>query len=118
MIFKGVFKTFSLNNEDQYNTIGLFWDEMCLKYGLENLIGLGYKWDKDIIYYSIGLKNGVIEEYNLEIELPDAGWIKVIGKTDDLKNIYDEIYKNGRLTYELETFNEDGTCEILYYRDK
>ena len=26
MIFKGITKSFSLKNEDQYNTIGAFWD--------------------------------------------------------------------------------------------
>ena len=41
MIFKGISKEFSLLNEDQYNTIGEFWDEMALLYGLENLQG----WD-------------------------------------------------------------------------
>ena len=44
MIFKGVSKVFSLLNDDQYNSIGRFWDEMALLYGLENLQGLGYKW--------------------------------------------------------------------------
>ena len=44
MIFKGVAKEFSLENDGQYQTIGDFWDEMALLYGLETLQGLGYKW--------------------------------------------------------------------------
>ena len=45
MIFIGISRDFSLKNEDQYNTIGAFWDEMSELYGLESLQGLGYKWD-------------------------------------------------------------------------
>ena len=50
MLFKGISKEFSLLNEDQYNTIGSFWDEMEALYGLENLQGLGYKWEKGVIF--------------------------------------------------------------------
>ena len=116
MIFIGVSKSFSLENEDQYNTIGAFWDEMSLIYGLENLQGLGYEWKDGKIYYAIGLKFGNIPESNFCIELPNHGWNIVDGKTDDLKNIYDEIYKKGPLKYEIETFTLDGDCQIKYYR--
>ena len=61
MFFKGISREFSLQNEDQYNTIGAFWDEMALLYGLENLQGLGYKWAGDKIFYAIGLKIGDIK---------------------------------------------------------
>ena len=116
MVFKGIAKVFSLKNEDQYNTIGKFWDDMAEVYGLESLIGLGYKWEKGEIYYAIGLKNGEIEDANLKAELPDDGWTTVHGLTDDLKKIYDEIYKDGALRLELESFTEDGRCEIKYLR--
>jgi predicted transcriptional regulator YdeE len=116
MIFKGISEVFKLTNEEQYETIGRFWDEMEQIYGLENLRGLGYKWQGDEIYYAIGLKDGEIANCNLVIDLPDDGWTTVIGETDCLKEIYDEIYKNGRLTYEIETFCEDGSCSISYYR--
>ena len=117
MIFKGISKDFNLANEDQYNTIGEFWDEMTLKYGLEQLIGLGYKWQDGKISYAIGLKHADIEGYNFELVLPDNGWQTVCGKTDDLKKIYDEIYKNGALDLELEVFFDNGDCEIRYYRN-
>ena len=117
MIFHGVTKDFDLTNEQQYNTIGQFWDEMSALYGLENLQGLGYLWKDNTISYAIGLKNGCINGSNLTIELPDDDWVTVKGKTDDLKQIYDEIYKGGRLQYEIETFDEDGNCEIRYYRN-
>ena len=113
MKFIGISRMFSLKDENQYNTIGEFWDEMSCLYGLENLQGLGYKWESGMIYYAIGLKEGVINDANFEIDLPDDGWISVNGKTDKLKEIYYEIYKNGPLKYEIETFREDGEC-LLY----
>ena len=116
MIFVGISKDFSLLNEDQYNTIGDFWDELTELYGLENLLGLGYKWANGKISYAIGLKVGDIPGYNLCIELPDEGWIDVNGKTEDLKQIYDEIYRSGPLKYEIEAFYESGECRIKYYR--
>ena len=116
MLFIGISKEFSLLNEDQYNTIGDFWDEMALIYGLENLQGLGYLWNDNKISYAIGLKVGKIKDFNLSIELPDENWTEVYGKTTNLKEIYDEIYKSGSLKYEIETFTEDGKCLIKYYR--
>ena len=116
MIFRGISKEFSLLNEDQYNTIGDFWDEISAIYGLENLQGLGYKWEGGKIFYAIGFKVGEIPEYNLCIELPDSGWTVVDGDTDALKEIYDEIYKSGPLKYEIEIFSEDGKCRIKYFR--
>ena len=116
MLFIGISKEFSLLNEDQYNTIGDFWDEMALIYGLENLHGLGYSWKDNKISYAIGLKVGKIKDFNLSIELPDENWTEVHGKTTNLKEIYDEIYKSGSLKYEIDTFTEDGKCLIKYYR--
>ena len=83
---------------------------------MENLQGLGYKWADGKIFYAIGLKVGYIEDYNLCIELPDTCWTVVTGQTADLKEIYDEIYKSGPLKYEIETFTENGECQIKYYR--
>ena len=116
MVFKGISKEFSLRNEEQYNTIGDFWDEMALRYGLENLQGLGYKWADNKIFYAIGLRVGDIKDYNVCIELPDENWAIVNGKTENLKEIYNEIYKYGSLKYEIETFDEKGNCQIKYYR--
>lgn len=116
MIFKGISREFSLQNNDQYNTIGNFWDELALLYGLENLQGLGYKWHNGMIYYAIGLKNGQIDNYNFAIDLPNDGWKVVHGETNNLQNIYNNIYKSGPLKYEIETFTESGKCTIRYYR--
>ena len=38
------------------------------------------------------------------------------GKTAELDMIYQEIYADGVLTYEIEAFTDEGECEILYYR--
>lgn len=116
MLFKGISKKFSLTNEDQYNTIGKFWDDMAVIYGLENLQGLGYLWKDNFIFYAIGLKNGVIKDYNIQLELPDDDWVEITGQTEKLKELYDEIYKKGPLMYEIETFDENGNCIIKYYR--
>ena len=116
MLFIGISKDFSLKNEDQYNTIGAFWDEMAELYGLESLLGLGYKWEDGMISYAIGLKDGAIAGANLKLELPDNGWSVVKGRTDDLKKIYDEIYRSGRLKMEIEEFTTGGDCVIRYLR--
>ena len=116
MLFKGISKVFSTENEMQYETIGAFWDGMSRKYGLENLRGLGYNWTGNSIEYVIGLKDGIIDQANCVVELPDDGWITVCGKTADLSLIYSRIYEDGSLKYEIETFTEAGDCEIRYYR--
>lgn len=116
MEFTGISRTFSTVGEQQYKTIGAFWDEMSAKYGLENLRGLGYGWTQTTIEYAIGLKEGTIGGANCVVQLPDVGWVSVRGKTADLGKIYDEIYKDGALKFEIETFNDDGSCGIMYRR--
>lgn len=116
MTFLGIAREFSLAYEEQYDTIGAFWDEMAEKYGLESLLGLGYKWENDKISYAIGLKDGIIDGCNFSIKLPESGWEIATGETEKLKEIYQEIYKSGRLKYEIEEFYEDGSCQIRYYR--
>lgn len=116
MNFKGISRVFSTENETQYNTIGVFWDELAKEYGRSNLRGLGYNWTPATIEYVIGLKEGEIPDSNCTVELPDDGWNVVTGKTNDLGKIYDEIYKDGTLMYEIEMFTDDGDCEIWYLR--
>lgn len=115
MKFVGIRKVFSTINEEQYQTIGAFWDELSKVYGRENLIGLGCNWTKDSIEYVMALKDGIIEGANYEIDLPDE-WIVVDGKTKNLGDIYNEIYKDGVLLYEIEEFDDNGNCRIRYCR--
>ena len=114
--FYGISGKFSTKNGEQYQTIGAFWDEMSAKYGRENLQGMGYLWVGDTMSYAIGLKDGRIEDYDVEIWLPEEGWKAVKGRTEELSRIYDRIYRDGSLTYEIETFTPDGDCEICFYR--
>lgn len=116
MKFIGISRTFSTINKEQYKTIGAFWDELSEKYGIENIRGLGYHWTSNSIEYVIGLKEGIIANKNVDIDLPNTGWIIVKGDTDNLSKIYEEIYKDGPLKYEIEMFNGNGTCEIWYLR--
>ena len=116
MEFVGISRTLSTVGEQQYQTIGAFWDEMSAKYGLENLRGLGYNWTETTIEYVIGLKDGTISGANCTVQLPDTDWVTVSGKTADLGKIYDEIYRDGALKFEIETFGTDGSCEIMYRR--
>ena len=118
MHFYGISRVFSTKNEEQYGTIGAFWEEMSAQYGIENLLGMGYQWTEDTISYAIGLKKGSIEDYDVEIWLPAEGWKTVKGRTEKLGQMYDSIYRDGSLTYELETFSSDGECEICFYRIK
>ena len=116
MEFVGISRTFSTVGEQQYQTIGAFWDEMSAKFGLENLRGLGYNWTSTTIEYVIGLKEGIISGADCVVQLPDTDWVTVSGKTADLGKIYDEIYRDGALKYEIETFGTDGSCVIMYRR--
>ena len=116
MLFKGIGRTFSTENDCQFETIGAFWDELAAKYGRANLQGLGFGWTEQSIEYVIGLIDGEIDGANRAVELPDTGWIAVMGKTADLGEIYERIYQEGRLKYEIERFTDSGDCEIMYYR--
>ena len=95
---------------------GLFWDELAAKYGRENLQGLGYGWKERSIEYIIGLIYGEIDGADRAVKLPDTGWVTVRGQTADLGKIYEKIYREGRLEYEIERFTDSGDCEIMYCR--
>jgi predicted transcriptional regulator YdeE len=116
MMFKGIGRTFSTENDQQYETIGAFWDELAAKYGRANLQGLGYGWTNLSIEYVIGLIDGEIDGADRTVELPDTGWVTVRGKTADLGKIYEKIYQEGRLSNEIERFTDSGDYEIMYRR--
>ena len=116
MLFRGIGRTFSTENDQQYETIGAFWDELAAKYGRVNLQGLGYGWKERSIEYVIGLIDGEIGGADRTVTLPDMGWVTVQGRTADLGKIYEKIYQEGRLEYEIERFTDSGDCEIMYCR--
>ncbi len=125
MLFRGYSRIFSTKGNNQYETIGEYWDRMSALYGREKLRGLGYHWTADTIEYVIGLKSNEVFDMNTiyqemqwkEISLPDTGWQKYRGITEKLGMLYEKIYRDGMLTYEIEEFSEDGSCEILITRD-
>lgn len=122
MIFKGINQSFSTVNEMQYENIGKFWDEMSEIYGRENLRGLGWGWKNgNSIEYCIGLKSNERIDFSkgeyMEIAIPDGGWKSYDGITDKLDVLYNEIYKDGPLTFEIEEFNENGTCRVQITRE-
>ena len=123
MLFKGYSKRFSLKNNDQYNTIGEYWDYFSDKYGLENLRGLGLNWENGSMEYIIGLKDNSFIECDIEgaiykeVFLPCFGWLVEVGKTLELEEIYNKIYEVSTLIYEIETFNLDGSCKIEFIRN-
>ena len=116
MEFKGISRTFSTVGEKQYKTIGAFWDELSGIYGRRNLRGLGYNWGDTSIEYVIGLISGDIVGQNVIVTLPDAGWKCASGRTEKLGEIYSDIYQEGSLKYEIETFDDAGNCKIWFYR--
>ena len=126
MIFRGFSRRFSTKNGEQFTTIGEYWDKMAALYGRDHLRGLGYDWTADSIAYVIGLKSN--EPFDLdgadaelcwkEVPLPDTGWVEYTGRTDSLGALYDEIYRDGALTYEIEEFAGDGSCAIRVTRDQ
>lgn len=126
MIFRGFSRRFSTKNGEQFGTIGEYWDRMAALYGRDNLRGLGYDWTADSIAYVIGLRSN--EPFDMgeadaelcwkEVPLPDTGWVEYTGRTDSLDALYDEIYRDGALTYEIEEFAGDGFCTIRVTRDQ
>lgn len=116
MFFEGIGRVFSTVNGQQYETIGAFWNELSEKYGRCRLRGLGFHWTENTIEYVIGLKEGRIAGADRAVSLPDEGWKSVRGKTAQLGQLYETIYRDGSLQYEIETFTDEGSCEILYYR--
>ncbi len=129
MIFNGISCRFSTVNSMQYEAIGEYWDFFSAIYGRDNIKGLGYNWSSDSIEYVIGLideklsfdLSKIQEKYPnaiyKKIGLPEHEWKCYRGKTEHLVQMYEQIYSEGILTYEIESFTGEGTCEILICRD-
>ena len=79
MLFKGIGRTFSTENDQQYETIGAFWDELAAKYGRENLQRLGYGWKERSIEYVIGLIDGEIGGADRTAAFAAVGFNAVLG---------------------------------------
>jgi hypothetical protein len=127
MVIRGVQVRFDCKNGEQFEAIGRFWDRMHVFCPGENLLGVGFGWKNDTLCYLIGTENGVpaaaekIKEVfpqaeAAEIILPDTGWKTYFATADTLDVLYEEIYRDGPLTYEIERFDADDNAEVLIYR--
>ena len=128
MIFKGIKIRFDCTNNQQYKTIGEFWKYMIGMYPNDTLKGVGCNWYDDCLDYIIGdfaithnYDMRIITDYYpnaeyVEINLPDEGWQIYHCELDELSNLYEEIYKDGALEYEIEEIKSDGNCVISIIR--
>ncbi len=60
-----------------------------------------YGWKERSIEYVIGLIDGEIGGADRVVKLSDTGWVTVRGQTTNLVEIYEKIYQEGRLKYEI-----------------
>jgi len=126
LTFIGIGKKFSIIGEDQYNTIGRFWDLMSDFTNKDDLIGFGCNWTKTDMEYYIGfihdidyrnilnnlnfkMKNLKIKKFNLDTK----DWILYKGKTKNINKMYDFIWTDKVVTSELEFFTNNGNCYLL-----
>ncbi|MCL2197625.1 MAG: hypothetical protein FWB80_01760 [Defluviitaleaceae bacterium] len=127
MCFKGIKIRFDCKDSEQYRNIGDFWNYMRTEYPNHSLKGVGCNWNDDSFDYIIGdfatldfcmdkIKKRYLTADYYEITLPDSGWQIYHGKTENLSELYNEIYKNGVLDYEVEEFFSNGDCKISIYR--
>jgi predicted transcriptional regulator YdeE len=128
MKFNGIQVRFNCENNEQYENIGLFWEYMTHEFKQFKLQGVGYNWYNNSFDYIIGNCNKNIDfsiakinkrfpsAKQIEINLPDEGWQIYYCKLEELGKIYDEIYKDGPLDYEIEEFDSNGNCKISILR--
>jgi len=127
MVFNGVKIRFDCTNNQQYKSIGDFWKFMTERYPNNTLKGVGCNWNNDSFDYIIGdfvalsldiakVKERFPDADYIEKALPDTGWKSYTGKTQELSKLYDEIYKDGALDYEIEEFFPNGDCKISICR--
>ena len=127
MNFNGIKIRFDCKKNEQYKTIGDFWDFMHTEYPNHSFKGVGCNWLNDSFDYIIGdfatldfgmdnIKNRYPTADYVEITLPEKGWQIYHGKFEKLSELYDEIYKSGVLDYEIEEFFPNGDCKISICR--
>lgn len=126
--FQGVLVRFDCTDGKQYKAIGEFWDFMSGLFPKEQLKGLGLNWMNDSFDYVIGDFEGrfdyslpmICQAYptseNVVVSLPDDGWITYTGKLENIARIYETIYRDGVLDYEIEAFDTEGNCRISILR--
>ncbi|HHU71637.1 MAG TPA: hypothetical protein GXZ21_06325 [Clostridiales bacterium] len=128
MQINGIKVRFDCTDNKQFDAIGEFWSFMSCLYPKEELKGLGFNWADNSFDYVIGDFEGkfdysfdiIRQTYsaaeNVVIELPNHGWKVYLGKIEDIAKIYETIYKEGVLDFEIEEFDEMGNCKISILR--
>lgn len=128
MNIKGIHVRFPCEKGEQYEAIGRFWEEMAALFPLESLKGVGYGWEAGKLDYLIGreerdfccdpafLHPRFPAARLLYIELPNEGWEVYSGRREELKELYEKIYKKGPLLYEIEEFDSLGGARIRAFR--
>jgi len=124
---------FDCAHGEQYESIGNFWDFMRKTFTTCKLEGLGFNWKDDTLEYVIGSSKDLQIETVLKekifyvtkqypkaliksIDIPNNNWKKYSDRTERLGKLYADIYKDGVLDYEIETFFDDGTCSVEIHR--
>ena len=128
MLFRGISRRFSTENSRQYSEIGAFWDDFAALYGRKNVEGLGLNWKENSLEYVLGTTGDRLvfptdhfgktydDAVYREILLPDEGWQSFEGRTAELSALYERIYRDGPLSFEIESFTEDGRCRVRIFR--
>ncbi|NLL00220.1 MAG: hypothetical protein GX271_06105 [Clostridiales bacterium] len=124
----GIQVRFDCTDNQQFSAIGEFWNFMSFIYPKEELKGLGLNWANNSFDYVIGdfekkfdysldiIRKSYPNSKKVVIELPDHGWKVYSGKIEDIAKIYETIYKDGILDYEIEEFDDVGNCKISILR--
>jgi len=132
MIYKGYKIRVRCIDWEQVKLLDKYWDVFTSYVSSEKIIGLGWNWSADYLYFDYAL--GVIDDEDtlkkiktidfsqtefdasyIEIRLPDfIEWETFKGKEKDLKQIYEKeinCYEKA-YNYELEYIDGRGNIEI------
>lgn len=132
MIYKGYKIRVRCIDWEQVKLLDKYWDVFTSHVSSEKIIGLGWNWSADYLYFDYAL--GVIDDEDtlkkiktidfsqtefdasyIEIRLPDfIEWETFKGKEKDLKQIYEKeinCYEKA-YNYELEYIDGRGNIEI------
>ncbi len=118
MKFIGINRTIPVDqNYSQIKLLGKFWSEMKALYPNDDLLGLGVHTENGTFEYYIGrVDDHWITEAEI-INIPDEGWVEHSCKLDDhnIMKMYKQIYKNGKLDYEIESMKNGIFRTKIHY---
>lgn len=118
MKFYGVRKVVGCDsNYSQFLAIDDFWDQMIAKYPGMAFLCLGFNWGQDSFEYCIGKLDDNWAEDLESIEIPDDGWreFECPRNDDEITEMYQQIWNDGKLDYEIEERLEDTLKVRVHY---